>query len=304
MATAAIAQSQPASDAFHWIDFHDSKDTPTVTWVTNALKAEHWTAIREIGVQWDSALVITTERKTAQSTPKSDLYTVWSVSLAKRDVQPVLHGVNLDILTWTTFGGPYQHVPELGLIYDDCTGCDAPTTSFTTLFYNTTDHAWRARWMRGDQAAVLMNRGAVEGVTRSQLYGLHTEPQGRQILATWSHFDYGDTKPAEDFVFEYSVDPVSGLEQTQGLSGKHAEAMMARICHADPGQADPMLGALAHGQDSSLCRNPGQLPSRPSRHSRSGHNPATSPPANNHGLSSPGGKARQPVTSTPPAAKP
>ena len=55
--------SVPGTENFRWIDFRDPKDAPTVGWVTNQLKAEKWTAIREIGVQWDSALVITTLRK-------------------------------------------------------------------------------------------------------------------------------------------------------------------------------------------------------------------------------------------------
>src|ERR1700753_1273178 len=88
MMTAASALAQPGSDAFHWIDFHDAKDAPTVAWVTQSLKAEKWTLIREIGVQWDSAVVLTSQRATPQSTPASDTYTVWSVNLAKREVQP------------------------------------------------------------------------------------------------------------------------------------------------------------------------------------------------------------------------
>jgi hypothetical protein len=279
--TASLACAQPNVEAFHWIDFHDPKDAPTVAWVTQALKAEKWTAIREIGAQWDSALVITSERKTPQSTPPTDTYTVWSVSLAKHDVQPLLHGMNPRILNWTTFGGPYQQAPELPLVYDDCYGCDAPSTFFTTLYYNFPAHAWRARWTRGDQAAALWSASTVEGVTRTQIYGLLTEPPGRDVLATWSHFDYSNAKPAEDFVFEYSVDPASGLEQTQGLSGDHAEKMEERLCKADPAQVDPSLAELAKGQDSELCGKFIQTKAKP------GRRPTTTPPANNRGRSTP-----------------
>jgi hypothetical protein len=281
-------QAQPAIDAFHWVDFHDAKDAPTVAWVTQSLKAEKWTLIREIGVQWDSAVVITAERKTPQSAPPSDTYTVWSVSLAKRDVQPLFHGASLRILNWTTFGGEYQRAPELALVYDDCYGCDTPSTFFTTLYYNFTVHAWRARWMRGDQAAVLWSGSTVEGVVRTQVYGLLTEPPGRDVLATWSHYDYGSAKPPEDYVFEYGVDPLTGMEQTQGLSGEHAEAMELRLCRADPGQADPSLAELARGQDSALCQDliQGKAKAHPARR------PVTTPPANNHGQSSPPGTRR------------
>jgi hypothetical protein len=285
--TACPVVAQPDMSAFHWVDFHDPKDAPTIAWVTQALKAEKWTAIREIGVQWDSAIVVTSLRETPQSTPPSDKYTVWAVSLAKREVEPLLHGVNPRILNWTTFGGIYQQAPELALTYDDCYGCDAPSTFFTTLYYNFKDHAWRARWMHGDQAATLWSGGTVEGVTRTQIYGLLTEPPGRNVLATWNHIDYGNTKPAEDFVFVYGVDPTNFLEQTQGLSGAHAEEMELRLCKAGregEAQADPALAELARGQDSELCRAliQAKTKARPMRR------PATTPPANNHGVSQPG----------------
>jgi len=275
--------AQTAVEAFHWVNFHDPKDAQYVTWVTRELTAEKWTAIREIGVQWDSALVVTSERATPQSPPPGDRFAIWSVSLSKHAVQPLLHGVNPRILNWTTFGGASQLAPELGLVFDDCYGCDAPSTFFTTLYYNYTDHAWRARWMRGDQAAVLWNSGTVDGVTRTQIYGLLTEPPGRDVLATWSHYDYGKTKPAEDFVFEYSVDPASGLEQTQRLSSPHAEEMERRLCKADPGAVDPALAELARGQDSEVCRE--LVPER--GQGRTGRRPTLTPPANNHGQSLP-----------------
>jgi hypothetical protein len=280
---AASAVAQPTSEAFHWIDFRDAKDAPTVAWVTQSLKAEKWTAIREIGVQWDSALVLTSLRATPQSTPPSDMYTVWSVNLSKREVQPLFHGANPRILDWTTFGGASQIVPELGLVYDDCYGCDAPSTFFTTLYYNYTDHAWRARWMRGDQAAALWSAGTVAGVVRTQIYGLLTEPPGRNALATWSHYDYGKSKPPEDYVYEYSVDPSSGLEQTQRLSELHAGEMEQRLCKANPGGADPALAELARGQDSAVCR---ELVPKDAK-GRTMRRPTTTPPPNNHGQSSP-----------------
>jgi len=279
--TAAVAQ--PAIDAFHWVDFHDSKDAPTVTWVTQTLKAEKWTSIREIGVQWDSAIVLTAERKTPQSTPPTDVYTIWSVSLAKHDVQPLLHGMNPRILNWTTFGGMYQQAPELALLYDDCYGCESPSTFFTTLYYSVKEHAWRTRWMRGDQAATVWTAGNVEGVKRSQAYALIVDGTGRNTLGTWTHNDYGGAKPVEDFVFEYGVDPTSGMEQTQGLSGKHAEDMMRRICRAEPALADPTLAELARGQNSALCQDVPETPTK----TKPGRRPTTTPPANNHGQSSP-----------------
>lgn len=306
--SARMATAQPTIEGFHWVDFHSDKDAPFVAWVTQSLKAENWTSIREIGVQWDSALVVTSLRSTPQSTPPTDLYTVWSVSLSKHEAQPLLHGVSPRILNWTTFAGTSLRTPELGLVYDDCFACDAASTFFTTLYYSFPDHGWRARWVHADQGATLWSAGSVDGVSKTQIYGLLTEPPGRDVLATWNHLDYGKTKPAEDYVFVYSVDPATGLEQTQGLSGDHAESMMLRLCKADPAQVDPALAELARGQDSALCRDMIQAntKSMPTRR------PVTTPPANNQGRATPPG-ARRPSAvlpgssqpgARPPAAKP
>ena len=281
--SSASASAQTPIDAFHWISFHDSKDAATVEWVTKSLQAENWTQIREIGVQWDAALVITSERKTPQSAPPTDVYTIWNASLAKHEAQPLFHATNPRILNWTAFGG--ANLPELGLIYDDCADCAAPSMFFTAVYYSIPDHVWRARWMRGDKTALLWSGGSVDGVEHTQVYGLLTEPNGRQLLGTWSHFDYGKTKPAEDFLYSYSVDAASGLDQTEALAEKHGDEMKLRLCRANPGQADPDLAPLARGQDSELCR---QLVGGKSE-ARPGRRPTTTPPANNHGKSVPPG---------------
>jgi len=275
--------AQTEVPGFHWVDFHDSRDASFVAWVTQALKGEKWTSIREIGIQWDAALVITSNRESVQAAPPADTYTVWNVSLSKHEAQPLLHGVSPRILNWTSFGGTNQSVPELGLVYDDCFQCETASTFFTTVYYNFQEHAWRARWVRGDQAALLWSNGTVDGVVKTQVYGLLTEPNGRSLLATWSHLDYGKAKPAEDYVFTYGVDPATGLEQTQGLSTVHAETTMLRLCRADPGQADPNMKEFARGQDSQLCRDLIESKST----GRAGRKPTTTPPANNHGKSAP-----------------
>ena len=50
-------------------------------------------------------------------------------------------------------------------------------------------------------------------------------------MATWNHIDHGEEQP-EDSVFRYDLDPWSGLERTELVGGKEAEAMKQRICSA------------------------------------------------------------------------
>src|SRR5208337_990672 len=80
--TAALPiYSQQAPDTFRWIDFHSPKDQDVVTWVTRSLAVEDWTAIREIAVEYDAALVVTSRRANPQSAATADTFNVWSVSL-------------------------------------------------------------------------------------------------------------------------------------------------------------------------------------------------------------------------------
>jgi len=260
-------------DPFRWMDFHSDKDQDVIVWVTRSLAVENWTAIREIGVQYDAALVVTADRASPQSSPDADTFTIWSVSLTNHALTQLLKGVNLRWLDWMTFaeGAPQ----ELAALYDNCTGCTADTY-FTALHYDPRAHAWATRWMRGGQGVPLWSANGPPGVDWTQVYAGLAEPNGRAFICTWSHFDYGKDKMAEDVVYRFDLDPVSGLERTQLLGGKDADAMKLRVCRA--GDALP---GLARGQDSQLCQqlvNP-----RPAR------KPVTTPPANNRGKSTPPG---------------
>jgi len=270
LTVAAQLPAQQAPDNFRWVDFHSAKEADTIAWVKRSLEAEKWTAIREIAVEYDAALVVTTLRQTPQSDPAADTFTVWHVSLTSHVVAPLLKGVNLRLLDWLLL---YDGRPrELAALYDDCHEC-AATTFITAFYYDMPHHMWNARWMRGTQSVPVWTANPPAGVALAQLYAVLAEPNGRQIVSTWSHFDYGQDKDPVDSVFRYDLDPFSGLERTQLLVGKEADAMKQRLCGAQ--SENP---SLARGQDSKLCQ---QAPKRPD------HKPVTTPPGNNHGQSQP-----------------
>jgi hypothetical protein len=245
-----IAQQSP--DNFHWIDFHAKQDQDTFVWVMRSLDPEKWTAIREIGVEYDAALVVTTLRKTPQTPPALDSFSIWSASLTNHSVTLLLTGTNLRLLDWMLFavGRPR----DLGALYDDCNECDA-STFLTAFYYDVRSHNWAARWMRGNQAIPLSSASAPQGVTSAQAYAVLADPNGHEIVGTWNHLDYGKAKAPEDYVYQYDVDPSNDLERTQPLSGKNAEAMKRRICVG----SDAVTG-LARGQDSPLCQSKIQSP--------------------------------------------
>jgi hypothetical protein len=273
VALSNYAPLRAQEDSFRWMDFHSPKDQDVIVWVTRALEAEKWSSIREIGVLYDAALVVTSLRTNPEASPSSDTFNLWSISLTTHALTPLLKGVNLRWLDRMQFSGNPQR--ELGLLYDDCGEC-AATTYFTALYYDRSQHIWNAHWMRGGQAAPIWSAATPEGVTVTHVYAALAAPDGRQLVGTWNHFDYGKQKPAEDFVFRYDLDSFSGLERTQLLSGKEAEAIKQRLCLAQGGG-----GGLARGQDSALCEQ--------TVHPQAERRPTITPPANNQGRSTPPG---------------
>jgi hypothetical protein len=265
--------AQQPPDTFRWMDFHSPKDQDNIVWVVRALAVEKWTCIREIGVKYDAALVVTTYRATPQSLPDDDTFSVWTVSLTSHTHAPLITGVNLRLLDWQRFADGV--VQDLTALYDNCRDC-APDTFFTAFYYDANSHAWASRWMRGGQGVPVWNSNHPAGPEWTQVYALMAEPDGHSELFTWNHFDYGKQKPPLDYIYRYDRDSFGGLDRTVEISEKEAPAVKLRLCRGQ----DTVEG-LARGQDSPLCQqlvNP-----RPERH------PVTTPPGNNRGHSAPPG---------------
>jgi hypothetical protein len=265
-----------APDNFRWIDFHSTSDQDVVNWVRRALEQQKWTAIREIGVEYDQALVITTNRNSAQGAPNRDSFSVWSVSLANRAVTHIIDGTDLRIADWLLLDVTSSR--ELAVLYDDCADCDA-TTYFTTLHYDLQQHTWTARWLQGGGKTIAVwSAKAPLGVTLAQVFAVMADSNGHEVLGRWSHLDYGSHKPAEDLVYRYDVDSRTGVESNVQLSGRDAANMKEHLCHGQD-----FVPGLSRGQDSTLC-----VPSATEK-PRYERKPVTSPPANNKGQSRPPG---------------
>jgi len=268
--SSSIAQ---APDTFRWIDFHAQSDQDVVVWVTRALDNEKWTAIREIGVQYDAALVITSLRATPQSATTRDAYTIWSISLSDRKLTRIVDCANLRLMDWVLLNVGQGR--ELAALYDDCNDCQA-TTYFTAFHYDLRARTWAGRWMVNGKAAPVWASSAALGVTQTQVFAVMADGNGVETLATWNHLDYGKQKAAEESVYRYDLNPQSDVERTQLLFGKDSTSMKDRLCRAQ----DAVPG-LSRGQDSSLCQT-----SQKPHYERK---PVTTPPANNQGQSRPPG---------------
>jgi hypothetical protein len=268
--------AQQTSGTFRWMDFHDPRDQNIVAWVTRSLAVEKWTAIREIGLVYDAALVVTADRPGPQSAPGDDSFTIWNVSLTSHVVAPLITGVNLRWFDWQHFQTDAPE--ELTILYDNCHDC-AASTYFTALHYDVSYHMWTARWVRGGQGVLVWNAtgpGAGSGIDWTQIYAVMAEPDGRAFLCTWNHFEYGKLKPPSDTLFRFDVDPFSGLERTTELTRDNADAMKLRLC-----RGQNTVQGLERGQDSAVCQQ--MLSAQPQRR------PVTTPPANNRGKSAPPG---------------
>ena len=260
--------AQQSTETFRWVDFHSPKDQDIVVWVTRALQVDDWTAIREIGVKYDAALVITTHRATPESLPADDTFSIWTVSLTSHVVAPLISGVNLRIANWQRFA---DDVPEdLTVLYDNCRNCST-ATYFTAFYYDIAHHQWAARWINNGQGVPVWNVAPPSSFTWTQVYAVMTEG-GHAQLCTWNHFDYGKGKDSQDVVYRYDRDPMTSLDRTSVLSGKMATDIELKMCS---GQYN--VQELERGQDSPLCQqlvNP-----------HSERKPVTTPPANNRGRS-------------------
>jgi len=270
--------AQQTSGTFRWVDFHDPKDQNIVAWITRSLQVEKWTAIREIGLVYDAALVVTTNREGPQASPGTDSFAIWNASLTSHVIAPLLKGVNLRWFDAQHFAPDAPE--ELTVLYDNCHDC-AASTFFTSFHYDLAHHMFVARWIRGGQGILVWNAvpPSAPDVTWTQVYALMSGADNLAYLCTWNHFDYGKKRQPSDTIFRYDVDPMTGLERTVELTREDAEAMKLRLCRGQ----DAVLG-LERGQDSELCQQ--LLDTRPQR------KPVTTPPANNRGQSAAGHVAR------------
>jgi hypothetical protein len=240
--------AQQAPEGFHWVDFHSQADQSVIVWVTRALQSEQWTAIREIGAQYDAALVFTTLRTSPQAAPNQDTFAVWNVSLTTHLVTPLLKGANLRWVEWLHYL-PNQSEPAI--LYDNCYDCPADTY-LTSFYYDAGHHAWTARWMHGGRGIHLWSASPPPGVNWTQVYAVLHSDNGSESVGTWSHFDYGNQRPPADYVYEYLLNSETGREQIQQLSGAAAQKMEHRLC-----AGQNAVSGLARGQDSAYCQELG-----------------------------------------------
>jgi hypothetical protein len=242
-----MAQSQMPS-GFHWIDF--KQEVSTVSKIEQALKAENYTAIREIGISVGFALVITVRREPGQATPDGDQWVVYSVSTDTMEVKTLLNGYNLQIKDWTKFESPQR--PDLSVAYTGCWECE-PGSLFTAIHYEPR-RGWRARWPNEKDISHPGIPFLITDVGDSytdedvdQVFAVLAPLEGVATGGTWYRSRDLPTGKVTEIVSKFYVDPVSGKDKSVELEGSEVAKWKLRLCKAPDAQ-------FAIGQTSKACK--------------------------------------------------
>src|SRR5271155_2632148 len=137
---------------FSWANLE--ADTKAMSVVHHALRDTSVTAIREVGIEGDYALVMTASRENGAPTPDYDLWSIYNVSLSDGTSQILVSGYGVRLLDWIG-----SQKDELAITYYDCWECE-PATIFTTLRFRA-GSGWKARWPNKTQEVSSPQPGAV-----------------------------------------------------------------------------------------------------------------------------------------------
>jgi hypothetical protein len=238
-------------DGFAWVDL--KSDTQTVSKVTTFLSAKPYTAIREIGLVGQQALVITSLRKDPAANPLNDTFTAYGVSLRDGSVEELLDGTNLRYIDWQKF---YDYdTPELVATYEDCAQCKA--TTFLTAFYiDRKTRRWGARWRREIAGAPLYSADP----SKTYVYALFMNVDQRVVLDTWASYPEQNKTGSRgaalkssrggEYLFEYRIDIPSDQGTSRPLTERDILPVKQRLC-----AGQNVVFVIAGGQDSEACKD-------------------------------------------------
>lgn len=236
-------------DGFRWVSLKDHP--PIVANVEEALKSEDYTAIREIGVLGDFALVMTSRRDLEQTTPVGDQWSVYNVSTKDSKIASLIFGYNLEIKEWISFQP--EAGADLGVVYLSCWECE-PASLFTALHYDK-QNGWRARWPNKENSE---QPGIVLGVTDvgdpytnedvDQVFAVTASHNDGARVGTWYRSRELGSGKITDTVSRFFVN-AAGQDKTEILTGADAAVMKLRMC-----KATDALSGLFGGQDSKACK--------------------------------------------------
>jgi hypothetical protein len=236
---------------FSWVNIESDKTTMTA--VRHALHDPSITAIREVGLEGNFALVMTASREAGAPTPDYDLWSIYNISLATGKTQLLISGYGVTLLDWI---GPANH--ELALTYYNCWECEAAKLLTTLHFVKSI--GWKARWPNKSDAGKFPQPGAL--VSTSDIPDssdeqvdvvfavISTQKNGSSFaVGSWLHQYNAATGKIDDDVERYSVGPTDD-DRTERLTGQEALKWERTICSPANIMIQPRTG-----QSSKICRD-------------------------------------------------
>jgi len=245
-------------------------DSATVATVRHALKDSAFAVkgytfnvMRKIGVKDGFALVMAVSHggvAVDPATPDTDLWIVlYSVSLTTGKTEPLIEGIYVQTYKWIG-----KDSGELAISYTPCfedAGDCEEDILFTTL-HLVPGVGWRARWPSSDNyfGSRSINDGHPPGgqvgcgepeggETYASLFAVvRVEPPGF-AAGNWCHIRSLPSGGINDYVARYSIDPATGKDVIEKLTGAKARAWERELCSAPSLVNDPNFIV-----DSSLCR--------------------------------------------------
>ncbi len=236
-------------------------DTTTMAVVRRALQDPSITAIREVGIKDGFAVVMTASRESGAPTPDYDLWSIYNVALATEKSRLVISGYGVKLVDWVG-----RSADELAITYYSCWECEA-TKMFTTLHFES-GAGWNARWRADTEDARLPRPGAVAFQTdvgqpyddadlAEQVFAVIQLGNDSIAVGYWLHSRNSKTGKSRDEVEQYSIDPTSGADRVERLTGSAARKWERQIC-----TRSRILAELSSGQNSKACRAVLQAPIR------------------------------------------
>ena len=236
---------------FTWINIES--DQKVMPLVRRALHDPSITAIREVGVEDRYALVMTVSRDKDDPTPDYDDWTIYNISLTTGSSRALFGGYGVKLLGWIG-----QRTAELAVSYYTCWECE-PETLLTAVHF-VKGRGWQTRWPKKatDPASPALP-GAIVAVGDmgapyddnevDQIYAIVKQPNDGFAIGTWVHSRSTVTGKIDDDIERYSIDPTTGADRVEKLTGKAALEWKREISTQSNILIEP-----SSGQDSKSCR--------------------------------------------------
>jgi hypothetical protein len=178
---------------------------------------------------------------------------VYNISLTTVSSRVLFGGYGVKLLGWVGRG-----TAELAVSYYTCWECE-PETLLTAVHF-VKGKGWQTRWPnKTTNPASPALPGAIVNVGDmgapyddnevDQNYAIVTQPNDGFAIGTWVHSRSTVTGKIDDDIERYSIDPTTGVDRVEKLTGKAALEWKREICT----QSNILIEPSA-GQDSKSCR--------------------------------------------------